>query len=72
MLLLRDHGILTVHFAGLPPGTSSILFKFMPPEVLEAFGGAGTFADAVDSSIDQLAAMVDAPDEVNTLLFGSA
>ena len=39
MLLLRDHGILTVHFAALPPGTSALLLKFVPPETLE-FGGA--------------------------------
>ena len=39
MLLLRDHGILTVHFAASPPGTSALLLKFVPPETLEAFGG---------------------------------
>src|SRR5438552_1304317 len=38
MLLLEDHGILTVHFAGMPPGTSSLLVKFIPPETLERFG----------------------------------
>ena len=36
MLLLRDHGILTVHFAALPPGTSALLLKFVPPETLDA------------------------------------
>jgi L-seryl-tRNA(Ser) seleniumtransferase len=55
MLLLRDHGILTVHFAALPPGTSALLLKFVPPETLEAFGGAARLAEAVESSLAELA-----------------
>jgi L-seryl-tRNA(Ser) seleniumtransferase len=58
MLLLRDHGILTVHFAALPPGTSALLLKFLPPETLERFGGPERFAVAVDESLDSLAALV--------------
>jgi L-seryl-tRNA(Ser) seleniumtransferase len=58
MLLLRDHGILTVHFAALPPGTSALLLKFLPPDTLERFGGAERFAVAVDESLDALAALV--------------
>ena len=58
MLLLRDHGILTVHFAALPPGTSALLLKFLPPETLERFGGPDRFAAAVDESLDALAAVV--------------
>ena len=62
MLLLRDHGILTVHFAALPPGTSALLLKFLPPETLERFGGPDAFAGAVDASLDALAEVVaDAP-----------
>jgi L-seryl-tRNA(Ser) seleniumtransferase len=60
MLLLRDHGILTVHFAALPPGTSALLLKFVPPETLARFGGAGRFADAVAASLDELARAVGA------------
>ena len=60
MLLLRDHGILTVHFAAVPPGTSALLLKFVPPETLARFGGAGRFADAVDASLDELARIVAA------------
>jgi L-seryl-tRNA(Ser) seleniumtransferase len=60
MLMLRDHGILTVHFAALPPGTSALLLKFVPPETLERFGGAGRFADAVAASLDELARVVGA------------
>jgi L-seryl-tRNA(Ser) seleniumtransferase len=55
MLLLRDHGILTVHFAALPPGTSALLLKFIAPETLERFGGAARFAEAVESSLAVLA-----------------
>jgi L-seryl-tRNA(Ser) seleniumtransferase len=60
MLMLRDHGILTVHFAALPPGTSALLLKFVPPETLARFGGAGRFADAVAASLDELARVVGA------------
>src|SRR6266571_4759754 len=38
MNLLKDHGIVTVHFAGVPPGTSALLIKFVPPETLQKFG----------------------------------
>jgi L-seryl-tRNA(Ser) seleniumtransferase len=58
MLLLRDHGILTVHFAALPPGTSALLLKFLPPETLERFGGPERFVGAVDESLDALAVLV--------------
>jgi L-seryl-tRNA(Ser) seleniumtransferase len=68
MLLLRDHGILTVHFAALPPGTSALLLKFVPPEVLERFGGAETFAAAVDGSLDELGRLVDSRDRLRELL----
>jgi L-seryl-tRNA(Ser) seleniumtransferase len=67
MLLLRDHGILTVHFAALPPGTSALLLKFMPPETLARFGGARAFADAVDASLEELARVV-AAGELRALL----
>ena len=72
MLLLEDHGILTVHFAGMPPGTSSLLVKFIPPETLERFGGADTFAKAVNSSVDRLAALLHDRSALGTLLLGHA
>jgi L-seryl-tRNA(Ser) seleniumtransferase len=59
MLLLLDHGILTVHFAAVPPGTSALLFKFVPPELLAGFGGAERFAAAVESSLERLAGLDD-------------
>jgi len=70
MLLLEDYGILTVHFAGLPPGTSSFLFKFIPPETLARFGGAGAFAKAVDASLAKLASLIGQPEKIRALLLG--
>lgn len=72
MVLLRDYGVLTVHFAGLPPGTSSMLIKFIPPETLARFGGADRFAEAVDRSIDRLAEVIGDKAAFRDLLFGSA
>jgi L-seryl-tRNA(Ser) seleniumtransferase len=68
MLLLRNHSILTVHFAALPPGTSALLLKFVQPETLERFGGAEAFAAAVDASLDELAGLLDSPAELRSLL----
>jgi L-seryl-tRNA(Ser) seleniumtransferase len=68
MLLLRDHGILTVHFAAVPPGTSALLLKFISPETLERFGGAAAFAAAVDHSLDGLAELLRSPGELRLLL----
>jgi L-seryl-tRNA(Ser) seleniumtransferase len=61
MLLLRDHGILTVHFAAVPPGTAALLVKFVPPETVQRFGGAGAFAEAVDVALDGLADLLREP-----------
>lgn len=68
MLLLRDHGILTVHFAALPPGTSALLLKFLPPETLDRFGGPDRFADAVAESVAELARLVQRPPALRELL----
>ena len=70
MLLLLDHGILTVHFAAVPPGTSALLFKFVPPELLEDFGGADRFAAAVESSLERLASEDEDARAVRRLLLG--
>ena len=68
MALLRDHGVLTVHFAAVPPGTAALLLKFVPSETLERFGGAAAFARAVDESLDEVARLLRSPDEVASLL----
>ena len=72
MAMARNHGILSVHLAGLPPGTSALLFKFIPPETLKRFGGADHFVDAVDRSIDTLAAAITDPASMRLLLYGES
>ena len=70
MLLLRDYGVMTVHFAGLPPGTSAMLIKFMAPETLHRFGGADKLADAIDASLDALAGIIGDETAIRALLYG--
>jgi L-seryl-tRNA(Ser) seleniumtransferase len=72
MILLEDHRMLTVHFVGMPPGTANILFKFVPPETLERFGGPEKFAQAVDSALTRLGTLLREPDRIKALLFGDA
>ena len=71
MLLLRDYGILTVHFAGLPPGTSALLIKFLPPETIARFGGPQKFAQAIDSSLHNLAHIIEDTDRLRQLILGT-
>lgn len=68
MLMLRDYGCMTVHFAGIPSGTGDFLLKFIPPNTLERFGGADAFAEAVDTTISDLAELLNDPDEIRALL----
>jgi L-seryl-tRNA(Ser) seleniumtransferase len=70
MLLLRDYGIITVHFVGLPPGTSALMFKFIAPEVLKPFGGADAYAQAIDTCLGKLAVMLAEPAQIRSLLLG--
>ena len=70
MLLLRDYGVFTVHFVGLPPGTSAMLIKFIPPETLSRFGGAERFAEVIDRSIDRLTEVIGDQAAFRRLLFG--
>ena len=72
MLLLRDHGVVSVHFAGLPPGTAALMIKFLPPDVLARFGGPEALADAVDDSLDALADVLKTDDGLETLLLKEA
>lgn len=70
MLLLRDYGVLTVHFAGLPPGISALLIKFLPPETVTRFGGARKLAQAFDRALTSLAQMISKPQALHELLLG--
>lgn len=71
MRLLIGHGVLTVHFAGMPPGTAALLLKFIDPRELERFGGARRLADAVDNELTVLAKQLHDLDELRDLLFGA-
>jgi len=68
MLLLRDHGMMTVHFAGLPPGTDALLLKFLPLEAIERLGGPEGVARRIDDSLDTLAALLSTPAALRALL----
>jgi L-seryl-tRNA(Ser) seleniumtransferase len=70
MLLLQNYGMLMVHFVGVPPGTADLLIKFVPPETLERFGGAGRYARAIDDSLTRLGMMLRDPASVVGLLLG--
>jgi L-seryl-tRNA(Ser) seleniumtransferase len=69
MLLLRDHGAITVQFVGVPPGTSAVMLKFIAPEALARFGGAAAYARAIDDSLTNLAGMLR-PEQIRRLLLG--
>jgi L-seryl-tRNA(Ser) seleniumtransferase len=70
MLLLRDYGMLMVHFVGVPPGTADLLIKFVPPETLERFGGVGGYAEAVNSSLTRLGELLRDRESIRELLLG--
>jgi L-seryl-tRNA(Ser) seleniumtransferase len=72
MQLLRDHGLLTVHFAAVPPGTPDLLLKFVPPETLAELGGGERLADAIAGSVERALAAVSDLDQLRALLFGRA
>jgi L-seryl-tRNA(Ser) seleniumtransferase len=70
MLLLRDYGMLMVHFVGVPPGTADLLVKFVPPETLERLGGAAKYAEAVNRSLTSLGELLRDPENIRQLLLG--
>jgi len=72
MQLLRDHGLMTVHFAAVPPGTPDLLLKFVPPETLASLGGADSLAEAIAASVERALATLSDRDELRELLFGRA
>jgi L-seryl-tRNA(Ser) seleniumtransferase len=69
---LRNHGMLMVHFVGVPPGTADLLIKFVPPETLKRFGGAGRYARAIDDSLTRLGALLCEPASIAELLLGTS
>jgi len=71
MLLLRELGIITVQFVGVPPGTSAVMFKFINTAELERFGGPEAYARAIDESLTRLSGLLARPEEVRRLVFGA-
>ncbi len=72
MLLLRDRGMLMVHFVGVPPGTADLLIKFVPPKTLERFGGARKYAQTINGSLTRLGEMLQKPEAIRELLLGES
>ncbi|HYZ42671.1 MAG TPA: hypothetical protein VE687_18895, partial [Stellaceae bacterium] len=70
MLLLRDYGMLMVHFVGVPPGTADLLIKFVPPETLKRFGGPTKYAEAVNRSLTRLGELLRDPKNIRELVLG--
>jgi len=68
MLMLLEYGILSVHFAGLPPGTAALMIKFVPPDTLERFGGPARMADAIDDCLGKLGDHLKQPGGLKELL----
>jgi L-seryl-tRNA(Ser) seleniumtransferase len=72
MIMLRDFGIVSVHFAGLPPGTAALMIKFLPPETVAQFGGAEKLAEAVDESLTRLADVMKTEGALSELILKAA
>ena len=72
MQLLRDHGLLTVHFAAVPPGTPDLLLKFVPPETLTSLGGADALAASIAESVERACAVLGSGEGLRDLLYGAA
>ena len=69
MIMLRDHGVLTVNTHGQPGGRVSIRLKPTAGAVTRV-GGAEAIADALDRAITEVAAQGADQDWVSELLFG--
>jgi L-seryl-tRNA(Ser) seleniumtransferase len=72
MQLLLDHGLLTVHFAAVPPGTSDLLLKFVPPETLASLGGADALAAAATASFERVLDVLRSSATLRELLYGAS
>lgn len=68
-ILLRDHGVLTTNTHGQPGAKVSLRLR-PTPEGVERLGGLAAVVDAVERSLDTLAAMMKHPDAVASLVIG--
>jgi len=70
MVLLRDHGILTVNTHGQPGARVSVRLK--PTHgAIERVGGMSKVVDAMAASFDEVARYVDKPKELAELIVGA-
>lgn len=69
MILLRDHGIVTVNTHGAPGGRVSLRMK-PTAGALAAVGGAGQLAAALDRAMDEVIEHLDEADWFAQILFG--
>jgi L-seryl-tRNA(Ser) seleniumtransferase len=71
MVLLRDHGILTVNTHGQPGARVSVRLK--PTHgAIERAGGMTKVVDAMVSSFDEVARYIDRPKDLAELVLGVA
>lgn len=66
--LMERHGIYSVNLAAIPSGTTSLMIKFVPKDTLREFGGASTFAAAIDDCISHVSTLITKPQEMLNLL----
>jgi len=66
--LMERHGIYSVNLAAIPSGTTSLMIKFVPEAVLNRFGGAGTFAAAIDDCVTHVSSLLKDPQAMLDLL----
>lgn len=71
MILLRDHGILTVNTHGAPGGRVSLRMK-PTAGALSAVGGPDALVAALDTALATVAAHLKEPDWFEATLFGAA
>jgi L-seryl-tRNA(Ser) seleniumtransferase len=69
MLLLRDHGILTVNVSGMPGARVSLRLK-PTPEQMAKIGGVPAAINAVDETFNELAKIIKDPEAIRTLIVG--
>ena len=71
MILLRDHGVLTVNTHGAPGGRVSLRLK-PTAGALAAVGGQGTLVAALDKAVEQVADRMNDDDWFAATLFGES
>src|SRR5699024_3849565 len=71
MILLEDHGVLTVNTHGQPGARVSLRLK-PTPGAIASIGGIEQTADAVVSCFEKLARVIDDPERIHSLILGAS